>query len=633
MANRHENKATRGGGGVGPSVGIIGCGPSGMFFLHALSLKRKMLEEANDLEGLAKLPSLVTCFERSSNPGGLWRVSNTNSNSNSNSNIANDSTDGNEKKKDDGSLSTQEETFCLEDSDDEIFREFQQEISYCPSMTKTATNMYEALWTNGPKEQIEFFDYTFQEHFKDSHRGADLPVYMPREAILEYIMARVQRNNTDIFKNVQFETTVQSVKYNEETSKFEISIENNDRVQSVQYFDKCIWAAGENGKPSIPRAIMSSLRSGGFQGDIVHSSAIGSLLCKVKGKKLVMFGDAYSAEDLALSAIKQGAEKIYIISRCGHGLCNDVGAWPGNKVEIIKGYGLAKVTQDGHGLRFKQAKMNYMEYKQKIMKKGKIMDLEDIEGVVFCTGYEQNYTMLEPCLKQPFTNYEQTSYQGFPSNWQMNPNALTKDTGNVKPCQWLDSKSAGIIPGMYDGLLMDNPNMMFLTESTEMPLFGIDVNAWVLLGYITGDIEIPSEEEMIRTNEEVVKEAMQYPCLRNEIDLKYTEVLSKKKMHISYDMVIDEMKFNLLRMSHYMRLASYPFDIGSPANGLNDNGEKYLQYLIRDDTNRRELGQGHEDMSKKTFRDSDPSKFESVHTGVVACPLPKMWMDLDDDSF
>lgn len=73
-----------------PSVCVIGAGPGGMFFLHALATRRRKLEEelaANaNLDGneraaaavaecearLAALP-VVDCFEKSSSPGGVWR--------------------------------------------------------------------------------------------------------------------------------------------------------------------------------------------------------------------------------------------------------------------------------------------------------------------------------------------------------------------------------------------------------------------------------------------------------------------------------------------------------------------------------------------------------------------------------
>ena len=82
-----------------PSVAVIGCGPSGMFFLHALAVRRAKLEREGDADALAALP-VVTCFERSSGPGGVWRS--------------------------------------------DRFKGAKG--------AAVATNMYEALWTNGPKE-------------------------------------------------------------------------------------------------------------------------------------------------------------------------------------------------------------------------------------------------------------------------------------------------------------------------------------------------------------------------------------------------------------------------------------------------------------------------------------------------
>ncbi|KAL3781091.1 hypothetical protein ACHAWO_005905 [Cyclotella atomus] len=47
-----------------PTVAQIGCGPSGMFFLHALATHRR--------KGVQNLP-IVTCYESSPAPGGVWR--------------------------------------------------------------------------------------------------------------------------------------------------------------------------------------------------------------------------------------------------------------------------------------------------------------------------------------------------------------------------------------------------------------------------------------------------------------------------------------------------------------------------------------------------------------------------------
>ena len=43
-------------------------------------------------------------------------------------------------------------------------------------------SMYQGLWTNAPKECLEFADYTFDEHF-----GRPIPSYPPREVLYDYL--------------------------------------------------------------------------------------------------------------------------------------------------------------------------------------------------------------------------------------------------------------------------------------------------------------------------------------------------------------------------------------------------------------------------------------------------------------
>ena len=42
--------------------------------------------------------------------------------------------------------------------------------------------MYHNLWSNGPKECLEFPDYTFDEHF-----GKPIPSFPPREVLYDYL--------------------------------------------------------------------------------------------------------------------------------------------------------------------------------------------------------------------------------------------------------------------------------------------------------------------------------------------------------------------------------------------------------------------------------------------------------------
>ena len=46
--------------------------------------------------------------------------------------------------------------------------------------------MYRYLWSNGPKECLEFADYSFDEHF-----GSPIPSFPPREVLYNYIIGRV----------------------------------------------------------------------------------------------------------------------------------------------------------------------------------------------------------------------------------------------------------------------------------------------------------------------------------------------------------------------------------------------------------------------------------------------------------
>ena len=45
--------------------------------------------------------------------------------------------------------------------------------------------MYQGLWSNGPKEDLEYPDYTFDEHF-----GKAISSYLPREALYDYLKGR-----------------------------------------------------------------------------------------------------------------------------------------------------------------------------------------------------------------------------------------------------------------------------------------------------------------------------------------------------------------------------------------------------------------------------------------------------------
>ena len=60
-------------------------------------------------------------------------------------------------------------------------------------------SMYQGLWSNGPKECLEFPDYTFDEHF-----GKTLPSYPPRDAIFDYLKGEYKTTRGDHRENRKF---------------------------------------------------------------------------------------------------------------------------------------------------------------------------------------------------------------------------------------------------------------------------------------------------------------------------------------------------------------------------------------------------------------------------------------------
>ena len=67
-------------------------------------------------------------------------------------------------------------------------------------------SMYRYLWSNGPKECLEFADYSFDEHF-----GQPIPSFPPREVLYDYILGRVKKGN--LKDKIKFNTTVTNVTY------------------------------------------------------------------------------------------------------------------------------------------------------------------------------------------------------------------------------------------------------------------------------------------------------------------------------------------------------------------------------------------------------------------------------------
>ena len=167
-------------------VAIIGAGPSGLAQLRAFKSAKDKGEDVPE----------VVCFEKQSNWGGLWNYS----------------------------------WRTGLDQNGEIAH----------------SSMYRYLWSNGPKECLEFADYYFEEHF-------DHPIasYPPREVLFDYIQGRVEKAN--VRDQIKFNTAVRDVSFCEDTKKFTVRVHDltEDRAYSDE-FDYVIVASGHFTTPYVP---------------------------------------------------------------------------------------------------------------------------------------------------------------------------------------------------------------------------------------------------------------------------------------------------------------------------------------------------------------------------------------------
>jgi cation diffusion facilitator CzcD-associated flavoprotein CzcO len=555
------------------SVAVIGGGPGGMFFVHALN---RMKDEMGANQNIS-----VTCYERSSHPGGIWRYDESNS-----------------------------------------------------------SNMYDKLWTNGCSFLIEFFDYTLDEHFQ----GESCTVYMKRQDLLEYMIGRVKKNIPKFFERFfKFNSEVVHVKFDECTKRFLIRVK--DLVSGdirTNSFDKCIWACGENGKPKVPQNLVAMLRDGGFEGRIIHASDTTTLEDDVKGKRILIIGGAFSAEDITLQAIKLGVDHVYVCSRADNNEITWTTKWPFNKVTtFLEQVPMTVSKKNNILLRETWWEFNgYMKYNKYEVSN----EINGIDTIIFCTGYDPNLDFLDDGLKKGYPSgavehlFPKKYFFDAPQNWTMSQNLLTDLTGNVPLSDKLKYLPWHVHPEFYQGVLVSNPNIMFISEyDAQHPLLSIDVQANLFARYISGLKELPSAEEMRACNLEEAMEMLQCPRARYEMDENYYEVVDNlpdfwseetydypevwKKAEEEYEIM------KAKKLAWMMQEASYPFNTGTQYE-LNENGRELMRMNEQCFYHRHNLKDDGADW--KTFRDyTNGDQFYSLFTGKRAVPLKERWLNID----
>ncbi|MCP5083509.1 MAG: NAD(P)/FAD-dependent oxidoreductase [Alphaproteobacteria bacterium] len=222
-------------------------------------------------------------------------------------------------------------------------------------------SMYRYLWSNGPKEGLEFADYTFEEHF-----GRPIASYPPREVLFDYIKGRVEK--ADVRKWIRFNTAVRHVTYDEASSTFSVTAHDlaGDNEYTEEY-DYVVVASGHFSTPNVP----SFEGFDTFNGRVLHAHDFRDAL-EFKDKDLLIVGTSYSAEDIGSQCWKYGCKSITVSHRTA-----PMGyKWPDNWKEVPL---LTKVEKNT--CTFKDGTTT------------------DVDAIILCTGYIHHFPFMAEGLK------------------------------------------------------------------------------------------------------------------------------------------------------------------------------------------------------------------------------------------
>ncbi|KAB1646970.1 NAD(P)/FAD-dependent oxidoreductase [Pseudoclavibacter endophyticus] len=238
------------------------------------------------------------------------------------------------------------------------------------------SSMYRNLWSNGPKEALEFAEYTFDEHF-----GKPISSYPPREVLWDYINGRVERS--DVKQYVRFSTVARWVEYDAASETFSVTVENvKTGATETERFDHVIVATGHFSTPNVPQ--FDGIAT--FQGSLRHAHDFRGAE-DLADKDVLLIGASYSAEDIGVQAFKMGARSVTFSYRTA-----PMGFdWPNGMEE------LPLVTSfEGDTVHF----TNGAERR--------------FDAVVLCTGYLHHYPFLRDdlALSSPNNVYPDGLYRG-----------------------------------------------------------------------------------------------------------------------------------------------------------------------------------------------------------------------------
>ncbi|MEQ8877153.1 MAG: NAD(P)/FAD-dependent oxidoreductase [Phycisphaerales bacterium] len=227
-------------------------------------------------------------------------------------------------------------------------------------------SMYRYLWSNGPKEGLEFADYSFDEHF-----GQEIASYPPRAVLFDYIEGRVKKAGVRDW--IRFNNVVRDVRYDDGTGKFTVTARDSEKDhETAEEYDHVIVASGHFSVPNVPEYPGFD----GFNGRILHAHDFRDAR-EFEGKDILIMGSSYSAEDIGSQCWKYGAKSIVSCYRSGP-MGYD---WPDNWDEVP-----ALDRVEGRTAHFSDGTSR------------------DVDAIILCTGYRHHFNFLPDDLRLKTAN-------------------------------------------------------------------------------------------------------------------------------------------------------------------------------------------------------------------------------------
>ncbi|MCH8466642.1 MAG: NAD(P)/FAD-dependent oxidoreductase [Roseinatronobacter sp.] len=227
-------------------------------------------------------------------------------------------------------------------------------------------SMYRYLWSNGPKEGLEFADYSFEEHF-----GKQIASYPPRAVLFDYIEGRVKKAGVRDW--IRFSSPVRWVEYDDASDLFTVTVHDHakDHVYS-ETFDHVIVASGHFSVPNVPHYPGFET----FNGRLLHAHDFRDAR-EFKDKDILVMGASYSAEDIGSQCWKYGAKSVTSCYRSG-----PMGfKWPENWEEKP-----ALQRLEGNVAHFSDGSSKH------------------VDAIILCTGYKHFFNFLPDDLRLKTAN-------------------------------------------------------------------------------------------------------------------------------------------------------------------------------------------------------------------------------------